>query len=206
VQIGVFYQSALPWEKNVQKLSYLMAKSQTGLTLVELMITLGIVAILTLAVGPSVQNILTQNRIVAEINELSGLVQFARNNAIDEQVDTIVCPSDDFVTCSANWNAPKIVFSDIDGDGARGAGEELLVGSSGISANNLLSGPVAAIRFQASGAVSAPATLLLCHKDKDDEYARLLTVSLQGRVKMSQDTDNDGIHEDQDGVALDCGV
>jgi type IV fimbrial biogenesis protein FimT len=206
VQIGVFYHYALPREKNVQQMSYLMAKRQAGLTLVELMITLGIVAILTLAVGPSVQNILIQNRIVGEINELSGLVQFARNNAIDEQVDTILCPSTDFATCSANWNDPKIVFADVDGNGARGADEELLVGSSGISANNILTGPAAAINFEASGAVSAAASLLLCHKDKDDEYARLLTVSPQGRVKMSQDTDNDGIHEDQDGVALDCGV
>lgn len=190
----------------MQQMSYVMAKKQAGLTLVELMITLGIVAILTLAVGPSVQNILIQNRIVGEINELSGIVQFARNNAIDEQVDTIVCPSDDFATCNTNWNNPKIVFADIDGNGARGAGEELLVGNSGVSSNNILSGPGAAIKFEASGAVTAPANLLLCHKDKDDKYARLLTVSMQGRVKMSQDTDNNDIHEDQDGVALDCGV
>lgn len=190
----------------MQQMSYVTPSKHAGLTLIELMITLGIVAILTVAVGPSVQNILIQNRIVGEINELSGIVQFARNNAIDEQVDTIICPSEDFATCNTDWNNSKIVFADLDGDGARGAGEELLVGSSGISANNLLSGPAAVIRFQASGAVSAPALLLLCHKDKDDKYARLLTVSAQGRVKMSQDTDNDGVHEDQDGTALDCGV
>ena len=177
---------------------------QAGVTLLELMITLAILGIVLVIVVPSGQSFLIQNRIVAEINELSGVIQYARSHAIDEQVNTIVCPAGDFETCGNNWDLPKIVFADLDGDGDRGANEELLVATSNLHETNYLTGPADSITFQANGSVSSPATLLLCHQDKDDEYARALTVSLQGRVKISRDTNGDGIHEENDGTPLDC--
>lgn len=177
---------------------------QNGVTILELMIGLAITSIvLTLAV-PSAQSIIIQNRIVAEINEFSGVVQFARYHAIDEQVDTVVCPTADFSDCGANWDNPKMVFADLNGDGNRNDDEELLVGTSAIASANDMTGPAAIVRFQGSGAVSSPATFLLCHKDDDAKYARALTLSLQGRVKMSQDSNNDSIHEDNDNNNLTC--
>lgn len=177
---------------------------QKGVTLLEMMIALAIVGIVLTFVVPSAQSILIQNRIIGEINEISGIIQYARNNAIDEQANTVLCPTTDFINCSGNWDDPKMVFADLDGDRTRGGAEELLVGTSSISNANNLSGPANVILFQANGAVGSPATLLLCHKDKDDKYARALTVSLQGRVRMSRDSDGDSIHEQNDGTALDC--
>lgn len=177
---------------------------QAGVTLLELMITLAIMSVVLVIVVPSGQSIVIQNRIVGEINEISAIVQFARNHAIDEQIDTIVCPAGDFATCENDWDKPKIVFADLDGDGDRGDDEEILAGTSLVSNANDLTGPAGVIRFQANGSVSSPATLLLCHKDKDDKYARALTISLQGRVRISRDSNNDGIHENNTGAALDC--
>lgn len=177
---------------------------QTGTTLLEMMIALAILGIVMTVVVPSAQSILIQNRIVGEINEISGIIQFARNNAINEQADTVMCPTTDFINCSADWDDPKMVFPDFDGDRARNGVEELLVGTSSISSANNLSGPANVIVFQANGAVSSPSTLLLCHKDQNDKYARALTVSLQGRVRMSRDTDGDSIYEKNDGTPLDC--
>lgn len=177
---------------------------QLGVSLVELMVGLAIIGII-LSVGvPSAQSIIIQNRIVSEINEVSGVIQFARNNAIDEQLDTIVCPTQDFSNCTTNWSQAKMVFGDEDGDGARGVNEELLVATSIISSANYMEGPATTIRFQGNGAVTTMATLLLCHKDKEAKYARALTVSLQGRVKISRDDDKNNIHEDNSGQNLSC--
>lgn len=177
---------------------------QQGTTLVELMIGLSIVAIILIVAVPSAQNIVIQNRVVAHINELSGVVQFARATAINEQVDTIICPTSDFTNCTTNWSNAKMVFIDENLSGTRNDGEELLVGTPIISSSNFIDGPEAAIRFQASGAVNTMATLLICHKDKDAKYARALTLSLQGRVKISRDADKDGVHEDNAGTDLSC--
>jgi type IV fimbrial biogenesis protein FimT len=177
---------------------------QQGVSLIELMISLTIVAIVLISVGPNVQGILVQNRIVSELNELSGIIQYARNNAIDEQVATVVCPSQDFANCTTDWNDPKIVFTDLNNNGIRGTGEDLLVASTAIGDVNYMTGPGQKIVFQASGAADIPATLLLCHSSKSAKYARALSVSLQGRVKMSRDVDDNGIYEDEGGAALAC--
>lgn len=177
---------------------------QAGVTLLELMISLAILAIMVGLVAPNVQDILIKNRITSEINTLSALVQFTRNNAIDTQADTLLCPSANFSQCESNWALGKIVFADLNGDGQRNSDEPLLVANQAISTVHRLSGPNTPLRFQGNGTVSSPATLLLCHKNNKDNYARALIISLQGRVKMSRDTDDDGIHEDNTGKPLDC--
>jgi type IV fimbrial biogenesis protein FimT len=180
------------------------SSNQKGVSLIELMITVTIVATLLIVVAPNIQGILIKNRIAGEINELSSIIQFARNNAIDEQIETIVCPSEDFSVCTTNWNHGKIVYADLDGNGERGAAEGLLVATSSGSELNKLTGPAADIQFQPSGAANSTTALLLCHKDGENKYARQLNISLQGRVKMSRDANNDGIYEDVSGIALNC--
>ncbi|WP_164084665.1 GspH/FimT family pseudopilin [Alteromonas flava] len=177
---------------------------QRGLTLFEMMITLAIVALLVTTVAPNVQSILTQNRIVSEINELSGIIQFARHTAIDEQVDTVLCPTSNFSACTSNWDNPKMVFADADGDGARGANEELLVSSGGVNQVNKLKGPSTAIVFAPSGASNVAAELVLCHKSKKPKFARGLSLGLQGRVKASQDRNRDGVYENASKAPLKC--
>ena len=177
---------------------------QSGVTLLEMLITIAIVAIVLTSVAPAMQTMLIQNRIVADTNELSSIIQYARHHSIDQQVDTLVCPSDNFTSCSADWNDVKMVFADIDGNGVRGTDEDILVATSATNPNNQVAGTAASLRFEASGAVDNPAVITLCHKDKVVKYARALIVSLQGRVKISRDDNDDGLHEDITGNALTC--
>lgn len=179
-------------------------KFQQGATLLELMVGLAIVAILLTSVGPSIRDILIRNRIVAQINELSSIVQFARSQAIDQQTNSIMCPSENFTDCHANWDLPKMVFIDIDNNGIRSNNEEILAGSDHILPSLYLTGPAVVVRFQGNGTVASPATLLLCHKDKEAKFARALIISLQGRVKLSTDSDRNNIHENNSGSELVC--
>ncbi|WP_252729072.1 MULTISPECIES: GspH/FimT family pseudopilin [Alteromonadaceae] len=177
---------------------------QKGVTLVELMIGLAIVAIVLTIAVPAAQGIIIKSRIVSEVNEISGVIQFARANAVDEQLATIICPTSDFSTCSNNWNQVKMVFGDEDGNGSRGDDEDILVATSLISNNNYVTGPAQAILFNPNGSANALATILICHNSKEATYARQLTVTPQGRVKMSQDADKNGVHESISGGALSC--
>ena len=169
-----------------------------------MLITLAIVAIVLVSVAPNVQSILIQNRIIAETNELSGIIQYARHHAIDQQVDTVICPTENFSACTTDWNDVKMVFADFDGNGARGSDEDILVATSSANANHALSGPELTLRFDASGAASLASEILLCHKDGEAKYARALLISLQGRVKISRDDNDDGVHENNAGAALSC--
>ncbi|MCC2614689.1 GspH/FimT family pseudopilin [Aestuariibacter halophilus] len=178
--------------------------TQRGMTLLEMMIALAIVAIVAIFVIPSAQTIITQNRIVAEVNETSAVMQFARNHAIDEQVQTVFCPSQDFQQCVTDWNQPKMVFADLDADGVRDDNEEILAATGRVSDQNVVTGPGALLRFLPNGSAVAAGTVLFCHDSLEASYARALFLTLQGRVRSSQDSNNDGVYEDLGGTALTC--
>jgi type IV fimbrial biogenesis protein FimT len=179
-------------------------KRQKGVTLVELMVTVSIVAIILTFVGPNIQSILIKNRMIAEINETSSMIQYARHHAIDEQGLVVVCPSTDYSVCSKDWNNPKIVFIDEDDNAIRSATEELLVTIGATSAISLMTNTTDIIKFTGTGEANETTEILLCHKDGKAEYARSLSVTLQGRVKMSTDSDKNGINENSSGTELSC--
>ena len=179
-------------------------KQQKGVALVELMITVSIVAIILTFVGPSIQSILIKNDIIAEINETSSLIQYARHHAIDEQAQVVVCPSTDYSVCSKNWNSPKIVFIDKNDNAIRDTTEELLVTIGATSSTILMTNTTDIIKFAGTGEANETTEILLCHKDGKSEYARSLSVTLQGRVKMSSDSDKNGIYENASGNTLSC--
>ena len=182
----------------------IVVKQQKGITLIEMMVVVSIIAIISTLVAPSMQSILIKNKIVAEINEASSLIQFARHNAIDEQALTVVCPSKDYSTCSNDWNDPKIVFIDEDANNIRGDQEALLVSIEATSATNLMTSTNNIISFEETGEASQATEVKLCHTNGEAAYARSLSISLQGRVKMSSDSDKNGINENAAGTELSC--
>ena len=177
---------------------------QKGVTLLEMMITLAILAIVLTVVAPSMQDFLIKNRITGEINEISGIIQYARHLAIDEQTNVVVCPSSDFEQCGKDWNKAKIVFIDSNANGDRDSDEDLLVTTSKSSDSSLITGPNSSVQFLDSGAADQAFSIQVCPLSKDATFARAISVSLQGRVRVSRDSDDDGTHEDIDGDALSC--
>jgi type IV fimbrial biogenesis protein FimT len=78
-------------------------KKHSGFTLIELMVTVAILAIL-LAVGvPSFRSMVENNRIRAVGNDLVVALQFARSEAIKRGASVTLCSSDDQASCSGAW-------------------------------------------------------------------------------------------------------
>src|ERR1700719_147961 len=92
----------------------MQARFLPGFTLLELMITVAIAAIL-LAIGvPSFKYVTSSNRASSEINGLLGDLQFARGEAIKEGQTVTICASANGTSCSGStsWDTGWIVFSD----------------------------------------------------------------------------------------------
>ncbi|MDT8410077.1 MAG: prepilin-type N-terminal cleavage/methylation domain-containing protein [Wenzhouxiangellaceae bacterium] len=58
-----------------------------GFTLIELMVTLAVLAILVTAATPSLQKMIRDNRVTTQSNELIALINLTRNQAIREGID-----------------------------------------------------------------------------------------------------------------------
>ncbi|GAB1407093.1 hypothetical protein MASR1M8_10120 [Thermomonas brevis] len=72
-----------------------------GFTLVELMVTVAVLAIVATLAVPSFNNLIRGNRLVSSANEMVTLLQTARAAAIGHRARVLVCPSDDGSTCAA---------------------------------------------------------------------------------------------------------
>ncbi|MGA2778785.1 MAG: GspH/FimT family pseudopilin [Steroidobacteraceae bacterium] len=95
-------------------------KSNSGVSLFELVIVMAIVAILATIAMPGFQYVTSSNRVSTEVNGLLGDMQYARNEALKEGQPITVCPSANPTSptpsCSGStaWQSGWIVFPDPD--------------------------------------------------------------------------------------------
>lgn len=104
-----------------------------GFTLVELMITLAVLAILTGLVAPGLRGFIVANRLASESNDVMGALGLARAEAVRRGRRVILCPVDVSdgkpitSTCidlgSGTWQG-WMVFEDTNSNGARDVASE----------------------------------------------------------------------------------
>lgn len=82
-------------------MAYFRQNSSRGLTLIELVMTLAILAILATIAVPSIAELLKNNRMVGQATELVGVMTFARSEAIRRNAQILVDLS---IIDSATWN------------------------------------------------------------------------------------------------------
>ncbi|MHC6646413.1 GspH/FimT family pseudopilin [Alteromonas sp. HB246098] len=177
---------------------------QKGLTLLEMLVAVAVLAIILTTVAPSIQSVLIKNRITSDINNLSAVVQRARFTAVDEQASVVLCPTENYTACTSSWKKAKMVFVDKNGNGSRDNNEALIVASDPLNSANAIYGVTGSLIFDEQGAIDTAATITLCPKDNDADYASALLLSLYGRISIAVDSDDDGEKEDLDGDALSC--
>ena len=106
---------------------------RAGFTLIELMVTLSMAAILMAIAIPNIRNFLRNNRLTSGVNDLLHSIQVARTEAIKrQQGNVVVCGTTDpaagtaALTCTYNTFRGWFVFQDTNGNWQRDAGEPVI--------------------------------------------------------------------------------
>lgn len=96
-------------------------RRQAGVTLVELMATVAVLAITASIAIPSFSEMVKNNRITTASNELLTTLTLARSAAITNRTVAVVCPSNnpfaDQPACGGTWTNGWIAFVDLNGNG-----------------------------------------------------------------------------------------
>lgn len=93
-------------------------RANRGFTMVELMVTVAIVAVLAAIAFPSFEASMRSNRVATAGNELLASISLARSEAIRSPGGAALCASSDGSSCNGtSWGQGWIVWIDMDGDG-----------------------------------------------------------------------------------------
>lgn len=188
-----------------------MKTEQHGLTLIELVVAMAVLAIAVTMVIPAMGEFVSRNRMAAQANELVAATQLARSEAIKRGTAVNLCARSAVqavctdaaagagnCVCSetANWENGWFIYVATNNDAAAilNAGDQLIAVREALGGNSTLrSGTTTPLSFNAEG-LARPTndTFLLCPRDNaggdDDEnviaMGRQIVVNPAGRVDV----------------------
>jgi type IV fimbrial biogenesis protein FimT len=170
-----------------------------GITLVELLTTLTIVAVLATVAVPGLHTLHLDNQRTTVVNGFLHSVFLARSEAIKRAQVVSVCRSMDGRSCdprSVDWTRGWIVFANRDRDDPpeRDSGEDLITSSGGWPGGSITSNRRAySFRPTTQGVVNG--TIIFCDA-RGSSYARAIIISHTGRPRVAQ--------RDSEGKPLRC--
>lgn len=169
-------------------------KKNSGFTLIELVITLAVVALLVALTLPNFRSLIQNNRATAQANQLVTALNLARGESIKRGTAVSVCASTNTAsaapTCSGvnDWATGWLVFTDNSAAGSPSVNTVLRVWESLEGSPTLTSGGGSAtsfVRFAASGLVNPTTTFTLTLPDCTGEQKREIDVAAMGRVSVN---------------------
>ncbi|GAB6049938.1 hypothetical protein JCM16106_07820 [Hydrogenophilus islandicus] len=183
-----------------------------GFTLVELMVTVAVAAVVLALAVPSFQTTLRNHRLTTYANEFIAALNLARTEAIRRGQPVVVCKSQDGNTClegGNKWEVGWIAFVDLNGDDKRqttGSTPEPLLrvwpalpAGFTLRPNNNFDNY---LRYGPDGSANNFGTFALCYQNNRVDAKAIVITRL--RPRLGQDTNGNRIPENDSGDITSC--
>ena len=182
-------------------------RKSSGLTLIELLVALSIVAILTAVALPTFQYVIQSVQVSSAVNSFLSDIRFARSEASRRGGSVVLCRSDDpqaaapvcsDASAAAGWASGWIVFQDLgltSAGGGKDPEDPLLRLHQPLTALGTISSGQAAVskfRFAATGrllndSLGLDSALTFGSADYAATVQRVVCVGLGGRARVAGD-------------------
>lgn len=154
-----------------------------GFTLVELMVTVSVIAILAAVAVPGMTALINNSRLNGQSEEMLSSLQLARAESIRRNARVTVCPSTDGSTCASSTAWTQWIVRGHDNVN----GTDDVIRSNTASGGVQVSGPAAGIVFKPSGLIDAQQVVTVCMPTSNPSLnQRALTVMISGVVSSSK--------------------
>jgi len=166
-----------------------------GFTVIELLVTIAIAAIVMGLAVPSFNSAIKNNRLTAEVNMFVGALNLARSEAIKRNHNVAICKSNDGATCvtAGNWEQGWLVFGDLNNNGLfePGNGEPPLRIQENAPATITITGLAANLRdiisYKPSGMAGTTGTIKVCD-DRPEIVGKTIVFVTTGRARINSST------------------
>lgn len=158
---------------------------EQGLTLIELMVTLALAALLLAIAVPAFDQALQNSRTTAQVNELVANLQVTRSEAVTRGIPAT------FRTTGADWSSAAEIVADVNEDGDLNDAEDLIqtldfVSNATLTATDENANAVTAVTFTAAGSLASAVTFVYVADDCSNSNQRIVTIGLSGIVSSSK--------------------
>ena len=157
-------------------------KTNGGFTIIELMIVVALVGIAAAYAVPTFTNVIANNQVRSTANNLVGVLNFSRSEALQRGSTVRVGPLD-----GASWVSGVAVWADGDGNTTFDPADTELRRIGSLPGSITLAGSAAAIGFRANGfltpAAAAEFSISVCNSNLDE--GRDVFVGFSGRIRTA---------------------
>ncbi|HEY9024423.1 MAG TPA: GspH/FimT family pseudopilin [Burkholderiaceae bacterium] len=167
-------------------------RPRAGFTLVELMVTIAIVAIVAALGVPSFMRVLARHAINSQAEELQDAVRIGRNEAMKRSGPVVLCRTEETnpshcAGSGGSWQT-WVLFTDVNRSGAFAAGDAILRQHMDVSSRMTVRGNASSIRFEATGIAHADtgsSTIVLAERNGGgNPWQRQVCVNPRGEVAV----------------------
>lgn len=178
-------------------------------SLIELLICMAIIAILINVSLPSFTSLLHKSHTEKVRTNYIRIITLAKQIAIEKNIMVTICKSDDGLHCQGTWGKGSIVFVDYNRNAQLDENDQLLYRISPdkyvttIHWRSFRNRPY--LQITPLGFTNNQSgNFTFCPANNDLSQAKQIIINRTGRVRLAQDSNQDGIEEDSRGRPIRC--